>query len=153
MLNILINKKDELVQNLKQKFDDLFLRHGSALNLIDELTEKNKFLEINCRRESNLSPANSTNLINLNCLMNSEKEILADDYTKKEKDNKQENYTINMKVNFKNLNKNSIPFINLNSRRGLTNQLKNFNEKYYSKNDDILTISEEIYQKRLSKVN
>jgi hypothetical protein len=130
------------------------MRHGSALNLIDELTEKNKFLEFNNKKESNSSfHSTNNNLINLNCLMNSEKEISADDFTKKEKENKQENYTINMKVNFKNLNnQKSMNLLNLNSRRININTQKNYNENIYSKKDNILTISEDIYQKRLSKV-
>lgn len=78
--------------------------------------------------------------------MNSEKEI-SEDLIKKEKDSQPENYTINMKVNLKNFNQqNSRSLMNLNSHRNFQRPKEN------TKKDDILVISEEIYQKRLSKV-
>ena len=117
----------------------MFIRHGSALNLNDELTEKNKFLELNSRNEK-FYPSNN-NLINLNSLMNSEKDVL-EDCIKNE--NQPENYTINMKVNLKNFNKKSTAL--LNSRRSLITPTPS------DKSNDILVISEEIYQKRISKV-
>lgn len=133
-----------MIINLKQKFDDLFIRHGSAINLIDELTEQNKYLEHNCRNEKQSNSSNK-NLINLNCLMNSEKEI-TEDFVKKEKETQPENYTINMKVNLKKINKNSLSHINLNSRRSMNLPNHNFNMR--NERDDNLIISEEIYQKR-----
>lgn len=70
-------------------------------------------------------------------------------------ENKRENYTINMKVNIK--KNNNQPFIYQNMRGTRT-----FNNSEYGnqgnpsidnqKKQDIMVISEEIYQKRISKV-
>lgn len=146
-LTFVIKTKDELVQNLKEKFDDLFQRHESALNLIDELTEKIKILELNTRTEKNYPSENQQ--INLNYLMNSEKETI-DDFIKKE--NQQENYTINMKVNFKNFKNKQKNLLRKSKMDSMINLIDKNQNVLIGKKDEILEISEEIYQKKFSKV-
>jgi len=150
------SSKDEIIFNFKNKFEDLFKRHEVALNTINELSEKNKFLEAYTKRDGKqgLYPSNNPNGgVNLGVLMMSEKEI-NDDILKE--DIKAENYTINMRVNIKKFN-NQHNLFNHGNLRGARNSAEaaglqinpNLDNQ---KKQDIMVISEEIYQKRISKV-
>lgn len=150
------SSKDEIIFNFKNKFEDLFKRHEVALNTINELTEKNKFLEAYSKREGKqgLYPSNNPNSgVNLGVLMMSEKEINEDIL---KEDVKAEKYTINMKVNIKKFN-NQHNIFNHGNLRGARNSAEaaglqvnpNMDNQ---KKQDIMVISEEIYQKRISKV-
>lgn len=116
-----------------------------ALNTLNELTEKNKFLEACAKRDKQgLYPSNNPG-VNLGVLMMSEKEANEDIL---KEDIKSENYTINMKLNIKKYNnQHNLYHQNIRNRDANPN-LEN------QKNDqqDIMVISEEIYQKRISKV-
>lgn len=127
----------------------MFSRHEVALNTINELTEKNKYLEAYAKRDKQgLYPSNNPG-VNLGVLMMSEKEP-TEDLLKE--DVKAENYTINMKVNIKKYNNQHSLYHQNIRNRGAEGALQAHPNLDNQKNQDILVISEEIYQKRISKV-
>ena len=88
--------------------------------------------------------------MNLGVLMMSEKEP-TDDILKE--DVKAENYTINVKVNLKKYNKSHNNLFPHNIRnRGSQVSIQAHPHLDNQKGQDIMVISEEIYQKRISKV-
>ncbi len=122
-----------------------------ALNTINELTEKNKFLEAHTKRDKQglMYPSNNPG-VNLGVLMMSEKEANEDILRE---DIKAENYTINMKVNIKKYNnQHNLFHQNIRNRGGVEGATQAHPNLDNQKNQDILVISEEIYQKRISKV-
>ena len=127
----------------------MFSRHEVALNTINELTEKNKFLEVYAKRDKQgLYPSNNPG-VNLGVLMMSEKEANEDIL---KEDAKAENYTINMKLNIKKYT-NQHNLYHQNKRiRGAEGAIQAHPTLDNQKNQDIMVISEEIYQKRISKV-
>lgn len=142
-LNNLNLHKEDTIRNLKHKFEDLFKRHENALNNISELTEKIKLLEIITKKEkNNLYPSN--NGVNLGNLMMSENEISENITTH---DHSPEKFTINMKLNIKKFN--HYPSIRPSNTQG---GVQHTSPGEINKRQDILVISEEIYQKRISKV-
>ncbi len=123
---------------------------------MNELSEKNKFLEAYMKREGKqgLYPSNNQNNgVNLGCLMASEKEINEEII---KEDLNAENYTINMKLNIKKYSNQNAIFNNGNLRCIRPNtetQIIKSNPINDNQNkQDIMVISEEIYQKRISKV-
>jgi len=141
--------KDEIILNFKNKFDDLFSRHEVALNSINELTEKNKFLETYAKRDKHGLYPSINQGVNLGVLMMSEKEP-TEDLLKE--DLKAENYTINMKLNIKKFNNQHSMYHQNIRNRGVDGAIQAIPNLDNQKNQDIMVISEEIYQKRISKV-
>ena len=141
--------KDDIIKNFKEKFDDLFYRHEIALNTINELTEKNKFLEVYAKRDKQGLYHSNNPGVNLDVLMMSEKEANEDIL---KEDVQGENYTINMKVNIKKYNNQHSLYHQNIRNRGAEGALQAHPNSANQKKQDIMVISEEIYQKRISKV-